>query len=66
MIYWHKDQLIANTAMCPHMGAQLDFCEGYIRCPWHGLCADPIDREGSFFWGGEKENVNSEVQVSQT
>lgn len=57
MIYWYKDQLIANTAMCPHMGAQLDFCKGYIRCPWHGLFADPIDREVSFMGGGKKTST---------
>jgi len=53
MIYWYKDSLIANTAICPHMGAQMEFSDGYIRCPWHGLFVDPINREVS--WGGAAE-----------
>lgn len=54
MIYWYQGSLMANTAICPHMGAQLEFCDGYLRCPWHGLFVDPIDRE--IWWGRRKES----------
>jgi len=41
MIYWYNNRLFANSAICPHMGAELELHDGCVRCPWHGIFADP-------------------------
>lgn len=45
MVYWFKGSLVAHSSLCPHMGSQLafNFKKGTITCPWHSLCASPVD-----------------------
>lgn len=45
MVYWWEGNLVAHSAMCPHMGSQLTLNRetGKVQCPWHALRADPSD-----------------------
>jgi nitrite reductase/ring-hydroxylating ferredoxin subunit len=45
MLYWWNGNLLAHSAMCPHMGSQLTLNReaGEIKCPWHALRADPAE-----------------------
>ena len=39
MVFRHEGRVMACSAICPHMGAQLqlDRRRGQVICPWHGL-----------------------------
>lgn len=43
LVFWRDNTLNIINSICPHMGAQLfyDQKEDLIKCPWHGLSAEP-------------------------
>jgi nitrite reductase/ring-hydroxylating ferredoxin subunit len=72
MVYWFKGSLKVHSAICPHMGADLQLERGLIKCPWHALCASPDDlkfnhqryrsvRNYSYKMKGDKIYINEQL-----
>ena len=51
MLFWVGGQVRACSAICPHMGARLQFDtrRQCITCPWHGLTAKVGSSRGESF-----------------